>query len=385
MNHPGDLLPWLLDAGARKLPLHELFAGFCDRLAAAGPGLTRATLALETLHPELSGTSLRWREGRLEKAQAARAGILTSESYLKSPVRVVDETERPFRWRAGEDTQGMALLEELAAEGTTDYLMLPLPFLDTTRTAAVSYATRRPGGFAVEQLALLEEASLLLSPWAERVVLRRIALDLLEAYLGREAGRRVYDGQIERGDVRTVTAAIWFCDLRGFTALSDRLPRPKLVGLLNRWFEVLGAALEANGGEILKFMGDGLLAVFHVEGGDAAATCARALAAAEAALAGTAELEEALAAKGEPPLRFGLALHLGEVGFGNIGTPHRLDFTVVGPAVNAASRIEALTKELGHPVLASAEFAALAPRALRPLGAHPVRGIAAPVEVFALA
>ncbi len=379
---PANLLPWLLDAGAKRLPLPELFSGFCDRLA-AGPELTRVTLALETLHPELSGTSLRWREGRLETAKASRAGILTSESYLKSPVRVVDETDRPSRWREGEGTQGMALLEELAAEGTTDYLMLPLPFLDTTRTAAIAYSTRRPGGFGPKHVRLLEEASVLLSPWAERVVLRRIALDLLEAYLGRGAGRRVYDGQIERGDVRTVTAAIWFCDLRGFTALSDRLPRPKLVGTLNRWFEVLGAALEANGGEILKFMGDGLLAVFRVDG-DAASVCGRALAAAEEARAGTLALNAALAAKGEPPLHFGLALHLGEVEFGNIGTPHRLDFTVVGPAVNMASRIEGLTKELGEPVLASAAFAAAAPRALRPRGAFPVRGIGAPVEVLGL-
>jgi adenylate cyclase len=278
----------------------------------------------------------------------------------------------------------MPLLEELAAEGTTDYVMLPLPFLDTTRTAAISFATRRPGGFTPEVMHELEQAACLLSPWAERFVLRNIALNLLEAYLGAEAGRRVYDGQIERGDVRTIEAAIWFCDLRGFTALSDRLPRPKLVAVLNRWFEVVGGAVAEAGGEILKFMGDGLLAVFRIDG-DPATVCDRALAAAEAALAGTQALDAMLAGRGLEPFRFGLALHLGEVEFGNIGTPHRLDFTVIGPAVNMASRLEALTKELAVPAVASEAFArASGSRSLRPLGRFTLRGIGEPASVFGL-
>lgn len=377
------LIPFLLAAATERRPLPELFAGFCERLVASGIGLTRVTLSLETLHPELSGTALRWHDGALEKTHAQRAGILTSDSYLRSPLRVVDETERPFRWRRAEDLQDMALLEELAAEGTTDYLMLPLPFLDTTRTAAISYATRASGGFTPETLRALEEASCLLSPWAERVVLRNIALNLLEAYLGHEAGRRVHDGQIERGDVRTIKAAIWFCDLRGFTALSDRLPRPKLVAVLNRWFEVVGGAVAEAGGEILKFMGDGLLAVFRIDG-DPATTCDRALAAAEAATAGTRSLDAMLAGKGLAPFRFGLALHLGEVEFGNIGTPHRLDFTVIGPAVNMASRLEALTKELGTPVVASEAFARACGRRLRLLGTFTLRGIGEPAAVYGL-
>lgn len=378
-----DLVTCLLEAAERRRALPDLFHSFCERLTAAGLPLWRVTLGLETLHPELSGTLLRWRDGVMEKNQRARAGVLTSDSYLRSPTRIVDETDRPFRWCCHEDTAGMPLLEEMAAEGVTDYVMLPLPFLDTTRTAVISFATAAPEGFTPERLATLTEAAWLFSPWAERVVLRGIAVNLLTAYLGGEAGRRVYDGQIERGDVRTIEAAIWCCDLRGFTALSDRLPRAKLIAILNRWFEVIGAAIHAEGGEILKFMGDGLLAVFRIDG-NAPLTCGRALAAAEAAVAGTGELDAALAAKGEPPLRFGLALHLGEVEFGNIGTPHRLDFTVIGPAVNMASRIEGLTKEVGESVLASAAFAAAVPRPLRPLGAFPVRGLAAPVEVFGL-
>lgn len=193
-------------------------------------------------------------------------------------------------------------------------------------------------------------------------LLRRIALGLLEAYVGPAAGRRVYDGQIKRGDVETVTAAILCCDLRGFTALSDRLPRREVVGILNRWFEVTGAAIE----------------------GEPGATCGRALRAAETALAGTAALGPELVAAGHHMLRFGVGLHLGDVELGNIGTRTRLDFTVIGPAVNMTSRLESLTKELGEPVVASAAFAAAVGRRMRPLGSYRLRGIAGPVAVFGL-
>ena len=265
---------WSSGAG-RRSACPSCSKGFCAQLGEAGLDLWRVLLGLETLHPELSGTMLLWQEGALEKVTTQRAGILTSECYLRSPTRIVDETGQPFRWRAGESTREMPRLEAYQAEGVTDYLMLPLPFLDTTRTAVIAYATRAPGGFREPEIALLDAAARLLSPWAERALLRKIALDLLTAYLGAEAGRRVYDGQIERGDLRTIRAAIWFCDLRGFTALSDRLPRAKLIKVLNRWFEAMGGAIADGGGEILKFMGDGLLAVFPVDG-DPAATCDRA-------------------------------------------------------------------------------------------------------------
>ena len=378
-----DLALWLVERSRTPAGLPELFEGFCAQLGEAGLDLWRVLLGLETLHPELSGTMLLWQDGALEKVTTQRAGILTSESYLRSPTRIVDETGQPFRWRAGESTQGMPRLEAYEAEGVTDYLMLPLPFLDTTRTAVVAYATRGPGGFSEPDLALLDGASRLLSPWAERALLRRIALDLLAAYLGAEAGRRVYDGQIERGDLRTIRAAIWFCDLRGFTALSDRLPRAKLIKVLNLWFEAIGGAIADGGGEILKFMGDGLLAVFPIDG-EPATVCDRAVAAAYAALAQTQALAERLVAHGEEPLHCGLALHLGDVEFGNIGTSTRLDFTVIGPAVNMASRLEGLTKELGHAVVASAEFAAATTLPLQPLGQHRLRGIARPAQVYGL-
>jgi adenylate cyclase len=375
-----ELAAWLVEATAAQYAPVDRFNGFCTRLTAVIP-LSRISLILETLHPEDSGIRATWQEGTVDRAQMSRAGIATSSAYLNSPVYIVDETNQPFRWRAGEPTRGMELLDELVAEGTTDYLIQPLPFQDTTRTAAMSFATRAPGGFDDAAVAMLGSAAALYAPSAERVLLRQIAVGLLAAYVGPNAGAQVYEGRIDRGDVETLTAAILFADLRDFTAMSDALPRGEVVDLLNRWFDVLGDAVDAQGGEILKFMGDGLLAVFRVRDG-AAGTCGQALDAALAARDGTARLAAELTAAGRAPIACGLALHLGDVAFGNIGTRRRLDFTVIGPAVNHASRLQGLTKVLGEPVLASAAFAAASGRSLRPLGFHSLRGVVEPIEVF---
>lgn len=376
-----ELALWLIESTEQRMTPAARFDGFCTRLGAVLP-LSRIALILETLHPEDSGIRVTWQEGALDRRDTPRAGLATSSAYLNSPIYVVDQTERPFRWRAGEPTGGMELLDELAAEGTTDYLIVPLPFQDKTRSAAISFATRAPGGFRDEDVTLLHRAAVLYAPSSERVVLRRIAVDLMAAYVGPNAGSLVYDGRIDRGDVETITAAILVADLRGFTQLSEERPRDEVVALLNRWFDVLGDAIDTEGGEILKFLGDGLLAVFRVDGEDSD-TCDRALTASLAALENTRKLSADLVDEGSRPIACGLALHLGEVAFGNIGTRRRLDFTVVGPAVNHASRLQDLTKVLGEPILASASFAGACGDRLRPVGFHSLRGVAAPVEVFA--
>jgi adenylate cyclase len=223
-----------------------------------------------------------------------------------------------------------------------------------------------------------------MSPMAERHVLREIAHNLLNSYLGRTAGKRVYAGQIERGDSYTITAAILSCDLRGFTALSETLSRLDTVKLLNRWFDSIGGAITDHGGEILKFMGDGILAVFPVEE-TPEETCALALKAAESALSHHCELNADLAASGEDTnLKFGLGLHLGDVEFGNIGAVERLDFTVIGPAVNQAARLESLTKEMARAIVFSDSFAAAVPDRLVSLGRFQLRGMAEMTEVFGL-
>jgi adenylate cyclase len=377
------LAVWLVGDAPVREQMPVLFPAFCDELVRAGLPIWRASLGLETLHPEASGFMLIWRDGKLTREEPRRAGVLTSAPYLRSPIRVVDETGRPFRRRLVEaGAGGFPVLEDLLAEGGTDYAMLPLSFVDTSRTAVVSFATKAPTGFSDEEMRALDQASRLFSPYAERALLRRIASDLLAAYLGRAAGQRVYEGKIERGDVETLEAAIWFCDLRGFTGLAEHLPRREVIGLLNRWFDAVGGAVVAEGGEILKFMGDGFLAVFLTEGAPGV-VCDRALAAAEAAVAASRTLDQTFANEGRAPLRFGLGLHVGEVEFGNVGTHDRLDFTAMGPAVNHASRLEALTKQVATPVLASAAFAARVSRPMRPMGRFALRGVAGEVEVYA--
>jgi len=393
----GRLAAWLainalgdtgMDAAGRAqnnigaLAFPDLFAGFCARLSDWICPLWRCTLGLEVLNPELSGSNLVWRDGALTRTEIGRAGITLRPDYLKSPVYVVDTTNRPFRWRKPEPVPDMEIIRQFQEFGLTDYFLMPLPFQDATRTSTLSFASTQDGGFSDLDLERLQMAARIWSSVAERRVLRYIALDLLAHYLGRAPAERVYAGQIERGDVTRIEAAILICDLRGFTAMTDRAQHGEIVGLLNRWFEVIGAAIGAHRGDILKFMGDGLLAVFPLEEGRVA-TCDRALDAALAAQAGTDALNRELAQEGRPSLAFGIGLHCGELEFGNIGTRERLDFTVIGPAVNLASRLQELTKTVGTPILASAEFAAASSRALRSLGGQRVRGITTEIEVFA--
>ena len=362
----------LNNIGALAFP--DLFAGFCTRVAEWICPLWRCTLGLEVLNPELSGSQLIWRDGALTRTEIGRAGMMAREDYLKSPVYVVDTTNRPFRWHKPEPVPDMELIQQFQEFGLTDYFVIPLPFQDATRTCTMSFASTRDGGFSDLDLERLQMAARIWSPVAERWLLRHIALDLLAHYLGRAPAERVYAGQIERGDVSRIEAAILICDLRGFTAMTDRAQHGEIVTLLNRWFEAIGAAIGAHRGDILKFMGDGLLAVFPLED-SRGATCDRALDAALAAVANTDALNAGLA--------FGIGLHWGEVEFGNIGTRDRLDFTVIGPAVNLASRLQDLTKTVGTPILASADFAAATSQTLRSLGGQHVRGFETEIGVFA--
>lgn len=378
------VLDWLEKESAAVPDLAVLFDTFCEALLRAGLPLWRANLGLETLHPETSGTYLVWTNGAMNVGAFPRSGEQVTASYVNSPTRHVDETKQVFRRRLDQPHPDVPLMDELRAQGGTDYCMFPLPFLDAHRTAVCSIATTRDGGFSEEDVALAQRAVNLMSPMAERHVLREIAHNLLNSYLGRTAGKRVYGGQIERGDSYTITAAIWCCDLRGFTSLSETLSRVDTVKLLNRWFDSIGCAVTENGGEILKFMGDGMLAVFPVEA-TPEETCARALKAAEEALVNHNELNSDLAGSGEElHLRFGLGLHLGDVEFGNIGADDRLDFTVIGPAVNQAARLESLTKEIGRTIVFSDSFAAAVPERLVSLGRFQLRGMAEMTEVFGL-
>ncbi|HEX2556035.1 MAG TPA: adenylate/guanylate cyclase domain-containing protein [Microvirga sp.] len=384
MTRLDGLARWLAREAPRE-SVADLFPAFCREVVACGLPLWRGSLALEVLHPEVSGWLHVWQDEAVTVRESDRATAETSSSYLNSPTKIVDDTNRPFRRRLDVPCPAMPLLEELREAGATDYFMLPLPFLDRTRTAAISFATRQAGGFGEPELAELHLAADLVGPYVERHVLRRIAVDLLDTYVGPRTGSRIIEGRIARGVPERIEAALWFTDLRGFTRFSEETPLDEVLDSLNAWFEIMAEVIEAGGGEVSKFIGDAVLAVFPItpERGPAAA-CRDALAAARAFGARTDAANVARAEEGRMPLAFGLALHCGEVAYGNVGAARRLDFTVMGPAVNRASRLLDLAKRLRRRVVVSGAFQDQVGEPLVPLGVHTLRDVPEPLAVFAL-
>jgi adenylate cyclase len=371
---------WLADA-APQAGLDALFPAFCRELVARDFGIWRGSMGLEVLHPELSGWLHVWTDENASIRETGRARVAQSPSYLNSPTRIVDETNTTFRRRLHQPSPDMPLLDELRDEGATDYLMVPLPFLDTSRTAVMAFATREPNGFSDRDLDELQTAARLFSPYAERHVLRRIAVDLLDTYVGPRTGSRIIEGQVDRGEAELIEAAIWFADLRGFTRMSEEADVAAVLDDLNAWFEMMVTVIDAHDGEILKFIGDAVLAIFPVTADrDQIGACKDAVAAALDFADRRRAANEERTALGRAPLLDGLALHFGEVAYGNVGGPRRLDFTVIGPAVNRASRLQELTKALGRGVVISEAFAQhldrppidLGPQELRDLGAERV-------------
>jgi len=374
----------LVTLAAEAPALEKLFPAFSRELTQRGLPIWRSQLGLEVLHPEESGWMLIWHDEQLATRERKRSEVLGQEIYTNSPTWVVDTTDQPFRKSLEDGPQSMELLEELRQQGATDYVMFPLPFFDKQRTAVASFATQRPGGFSDAEIATLHVAAKLFSPYAERHVLRRMTVDLLDTYIGRRSGRRITDGQIELGQIEYIEAAIWLTDLRGFTRYSEQAPIAEVIGSLNAWLGPMVRVIEQHGGEVLKFIGDSVLASFAAsDHGGRQGACRQALAAATAFQAAIANLNEIRAAAGRHRLHFGLGLHVGEVAYGNIGAPTRLDFTVIGPAVNRAARLQELTKKLGEAVVISTDFAADAAIELRDLGLHSLRDVAGEQRIFA--
>ena len=239
-----------------------------------------------------------------------------------------------------------------------------------------------PRPFTSDETSRLGEAARFAAAPLAALTARATLTAALEAYLGRRSAARVLAGPLRRGVGETIQAALLFADLRGFTALSEAHPPSSVIAALDAWFDRIAGAVHAFGGEVLKFIGDGVLAIFPVAGGSPSAACDAALSAVSAAQAGMAHLDDARRRQGEPPLPFGVALHLGEFMWGNIGAADRLDFTAIGPAVNLVSRLEGLCRPLGRPVVVSGAFAAETGATLLPLGTHALRGIASPCAVF---
>lgn len=378
---------WLID-GARSAPdKPAVLAQLCDRLVERGLPLWRVALLMFTLHPQLKGRCFRWKEGEEVEILPGDFDYFATSEHLASPFKLVLDTgvplRRPLEGAIAEDE--FEVIRELKAQGATDYLAMPLFFADGT-THCVTFATRSPGGFSDAHLEALNATAAPLARVIETHALRRRAGTLLDTYIGVQAGSRVLEGQIRRGHTIAINAAIWLSDMRGFTRLADRLPPRTLIDHLNRYFDCQVPAILEHGGEVLKFMGDGLLAIFPTaeDGRDVRVVCDAALTAARKA---RREILHALAPSGEtsdggPP--FGLALHVGEVLYGNIGSENRLDFTCIGPAVNLAARIEKLTAKLGRTILASEEFAHSATSGFVRLGEFDLPGFEMPRTIFTL-
>jgi adenylate cyclase len=397
-----ELHVWAVGEGLRGAEAAALFDGLCQRLVGAGVPLWRAFAGGRTLHPQWAGYAYVWQRDRdaVEPAQRERGEAYEQEvhdSPFASLMRERNAAEaggwpRLRRRLTGPDARlDFPIHEQLAAAGATDYFAQIVSFGaagDPSRGTGIGYsfATDRPGGFRDDDLLLIEAvlpaASLAIMSEAGHT----IASGLLAAYLGSDAGRRVHAGAVERGSVESIRAVLWYADIRGFTAIADTTPGAVVIELLDEVFETLTASLRPRGGEVLKFLGDGMLAIFPFTDATREQICRRSLDAAAEAMRAIDQVNTARRAAGKPTAAIDLALHLGEVLYGNVGAVDRLDFTVIGPAVNEAARIEALCEPLGRKVLISAELAAAVGNGCRlePLGRHALRGLRDPHEIYGL-
>jgi adenylate cyclase len=389
------LAAWVTQAGLVGKPETAMIAGFCERAVAAGLPLSRVLVIIDTLHPIHEGRAYRWEHGktdvtvteygRTNEGQAA-------ENWRRTVFYRVLESGAPSgRWRiTPEAAAEFPSLAELRDAGMTDYLVLINRFaagaiIGEMDCVYSSWATDAASGFSDEQLAVLQRLVPFLALAVKSASLARIAGTLVETYLGRDAGRRVLSGRIARGVAERIDTVLWFSDLRGYTKITDTADPTHIIPLLNDYADVVISAVHAQGGDVLKLIGDGTLAIFPAESRGPA--CERALAAAIAARHGVAELNQRRSAEERPTTDMYLGLHVGEVFYGNIGSTERLDFTVVGPAVNEVSRIAALCRSVDQPLLVSAAFADALPekdRRLVSVGRYALRGVGRPQDLFTL-
>jgi adenylate cyclase len=383
---------WLLNDGRRLPELSDVVVGLAAQLTEGGLPVQRIYLAQRTIHPQMGAIGYLWNKGDQTAQLIEREhAITTSQAYLASPMRrLYEEGETLIRRRLiGPEAQiDFPVLQELRDTGATDYAIFALE-VDGEARASFSMTTSAPQGFSDAEIASISALMPLLGMVVEGREWHRLAKSLLEIYLGEDAGRQVLGGSVRRGQSTTIAAAIWFCDLRDFTAMSNQLPRDEVVALLNDYFDAMARPVHAHGGEILKFIGDAMLAIFPMQDDlDRDHKCHIALRAAHEAFDALDALNEIRASAGRPPLRAGIGLHAGSVSYGNIGAvignSARLDFTAIGPAVNLASRIQDLCRGLNRPLLASKAFASPCGSMLVPLGRFDLAGFPEPQEIYGL-
>lgn len=377
---------WLVDGARSASKSEDVLTEMCVRLSACGLPLWRVAVYVNTLHPQILARRFLWRPGAHAGVDEAPFAFATNVGYRDSPITRVRSGGETIRRRLADPDCPMdfEILKELRAEGVADYLAAPLRFTNGEIHVA-SFTTQQAGGFSPAQFDAIEAILPPLARVAEVRALRRTAVNLLDAYVGHDAGERILGGRIQRGDTETIRAAIWLSDMRGFTKLADAIAPKALIERLNLFFDCLVPAIEAEQGEVLKFMGDGLLAIFRfADETEIDAACARALRAARQARARIEALPALSEGEAEAPLRFGLALHVGEALYGNIGGGGRLDFTCIGPAINMAARLEKIASKLGRVIVASGAFAQRLPEDFSSLGAFELAGFRNAQDVFGL-
>jgi adenylate cyclase len=385
---------WLIDQGLSEGGYDELLAGFCERLNEAGIYVERSMLAMRTLHPTIDARGFIWRRGEdmdMDNFTTARG---PTDAFLQSPLahllenHDVLELHRPLTGPGA--LSDFPILEDLKEQGLTDYLIRKVPFRVASLQGyesgmLISWATDAPAGFSESCLTALRRLAPRLALVMNNRLLREITINVLDTYVGHQAGERILSGEIGRGSLQEIDAAILFMDLRGFTVLADRMEGAVMASLLNDYFERIVPPVLDRGGEVLKYMGDGVLATFNLEHLNDDTVCMTALNAAIEALENVRLWNAERAAAGDPVMELDIAVHLGRVQYGNVGAGNRLDFTVIGAAVNEASRIEALCDDLDRHLVVSEKFAAAATQCtgrLVPLGRHTLRGVSGDQELF---
>lgn len=380
------VVAWLFEEGTKAPDPTALVQGLADCLQRVGAPIARVRLSYWTIHPQVAAHSYVWLAStRQTEAFDVPHGIFQSSAYIGSPAEDLKTTKRPFRYRLDESLdpeKDHTVLFELRDQGITDHLALPMvTFAGDVDSLFVS--TDRDSGFTESDIAKFTTLSRFLMPIIETHSQHRLSVALLDTYVGERTGRRVLGGQIKRGDGELIDAALWFSDLRDFTPLTESLEPDELLGMLNAYFEFVFNAVTAHGGEVLRFIGDAMLIVFPTDKcNDLNAACRSALDAAEDAFNSLAVLNHRRKRSGDPEIRFGVGLHVGTVIYGNVGAPNRLDFTVMGPAVNRTARLESLTKVCHVPLLMTKDFVERAGCPAKSHGTYPMKGVIGEQEVF---
>lgn len=389
-----ELAAWITDAGLAGHSETATLEGICDRAVALGLPLARVTALIDTLHPIYEGRAFIWKRDKNETAISEYdRSSQNLRRWVGSPFYYLEKNDESLLRRrlTAETEKEFPVFPELRAEGMTDYVAMVNRFaadgiVGNMDCVYSSWTTDAPAGFRDADVADIGRLMPLLALTLKATSLARIAGTLVETYLGRDAGRRVLEGRISRGVAEQIEAAIWFSDLRGYTRLSDTAKPEEIIPLLNEYADAIISAIHEHGGDVLKLMGDGVLAIFTAA--DRSRACEAALTAAEDAPRRVAEVNGRRSADGLPTTELYLGLHIGEVFYGNIGSKERLDFTIVGPAVNEVSRIASMCRSVDQPLLVSSAFATAlgASRSrLVSVGRYALRGVSRPQDLFTLA